>query len=131
MYLANAMLTRMCCPAVSKSLEGTVLLLAILAAVWSFAFGVGPIPWLYISEILPERIKGRAAALFTSLNWVASLCVGLVFPKMLQLFGVNGSYLIFAGFNVFAVVFAYSTMVETKGHSLQRIMHSLLLNHVD
>ena len=66
-----------CVLAVSKELEGTVLLLAILAAVWSFAFGVGPIPWLDISQILPERIKGRAAALFTSLNWVASLCVGL------------------------------------------------------
>ena len=117
--------------AVSKTLEGTVLLLAILASVWSFAFGVGPIPWLYISEILPERIKGRAAALFTCLNWIASLVVGLVFPIMLQLLGVNGSYLIFAGLNVFAVVFAYSLMIETKGHSLQRIMHLLLQNHVD
>lgn len=115
----------------SKSIEGTVLLLAILAAVWSFAFGVGPIPWLYISEILPERVKGRAAALFTSLNWIASLCVGLIFPEMLQLLGVNGSYLVFAAFNVFAVIFTYSYMVETKGHSLQRIMHSLLMNHLD
>ena len=117
--------------AVSKTLEGYISLVAILGSVLLFSLGVGPIPWLYISEILPERIKGRAAALCTCLNWLASLVIGLIFPVMLEVLDINGSYLVFAALNALAVVFAYTCMVETKGRSLQRIMHLLLDSHSD
>lgn len=111
--------------------EGYISLVAILGSVLLFSFGVGPIPWLYISEILPERIKGRAAALCTCLNWLAALVIGLVFPVMLELLDISGSYLVFAALNAGAVVFAYTCMVETKGRSLQRVIHSLLVDHSD
>lgn len=117
--------------AVPKAVEGYVSLVAILGCVLLFSFGVGPIPWLYISEILPERIKGRAAALCTCLNWLASLVIGLVFPIMLELLDIGGSYLVFAALNAGAVLFACTCMVETKGRSLQRIIHLLLVDHAD
>ncbi|KAL3148888.1 hypothetical protein ABBQ32_001758 [Trebouxia sp. C0010 RCD-2024] len=113
------------------NVEGYVSLVAILGSVLLFSFGVGPIPWLYISEILPERIKGRAAALCTCLNWLAALVIGLVFPVMLELLDISSSYLVFAALNAGAVVFAYTCMVETKGRSLQRVIHSLLVDHSD
>ena len=50
---------------------------------------------------------------------------------MLELLDINGSYLVFATLNAAAVLFAYSFMVETKGRSLQRIMHLLLDSHSD
>ena len=117
--------------AVSKALEGYISLVAILGSVVMFSLGVGPIPWLYISEILPERIKGRAAALCTALNWLACLVIGLIFPAMLELLDISGSYIVFAALNAAGVVFAYTFMVETKGHSLQQILHLLLDSHSD
>ena len=112
-------------------LEGYVSLAAILWSVLLFSCGLGPIPWLYIFEILPESIKGRAAALCTCLNWLASLIIGLVFPVMLELLDISGSYLVFAALNAAAVVFACTCMVEPKGRSLQRVIHSLLVDHSD
>ena len=73
---------------------------------------------MYLPEILPEDIKGRAQALCTSLNWVSNLAIGLSFPIMLQVLHVNGAYLVFALFNVGAVVFVTKLVVETKQRSL-------------
>ena len=46
--------------AAPAGLEGAASFLCILAYVSFFALGCGPIPWVYLSEILPEEIKGNA-----------------------------------------------------------------------
>ncbi|KAK9819874.1 hypothetical protein WJX72_003513 [[Myrmecia] bisecta] len=115
---------------VPPAVEANIVLAAILAYTLFFALGVGPIPWVYLPEILPDRIKGRAAALCTCLNWVANLVVGLTFPMMLRVLGLGGSYLVFAVLNLFAVGFVGMYMVETKKRSLKHIQ-SLLLVHQD
>lgn len=47
-------------------------------------------------QILPNEIKGPAAALCTSLNWVANLIVGLTFPSMLAALHLGGTYAVYA-----------------------------------
>ena len=106
--------------------EGMVTLCAILAYVFSFALGVGPIPFTYLPEILPDRIKGRAQAACTSLNWIANLMVGLSFPAMLSALGIGGAYLLYVTLNAAAVVFAAVFMVETKQRSLAQIKKELI-----
>ena len=48
------------------------------------------------AQILPNEIKGPAAALCTSLNWVANLIVGLTFPSMLAALHLGGTYAVYA-----------------------------------
>ena len=86
----------------------------------------GPIPWVYLSEILGDEIKGKAAAFCTSLNWVAALAIGLSFKGMLKLLGLSGAYLVFAVINVGGVLFAGSLMVETKQRPLDQIKKMLI-----
>lgn len=112
----------------TSSLSGYTSLASMLLYVFSFAIGSGPIPWLYLSEILSERIKGRAAALGTSLNWTAALLISSSFQSMLRVLGIGGSYLIFAAFNMLAVVYMMVLMVETKQRSLHHIKSLLLSN---
>ena len=50
---------------------------------------------------------------------------------MLELLDISGSYLVFAALNTGAVLFVYTCMVETKGRSLQRVIHLLLVDHSD
>jgi hypothetical protein len=64
--------------------------------VLGFSVGSGPIPWVYLPEVLPNEIKGPAAALCTSLNWLSNLIVGLTFPGMLAVLHLGGTYLIYA-----------------------------------
>lgn len=106
--------------------EGAITLSAILAYVFSFALGVGPVPWVYLPEILPDRIKGRAQAACTSLSWVANLMVGLSFPAMLSGLGIGGAYLFYVALNVAAVAFVATYMVETKQRSLANIKKELI-----
>lgn len=82
--------------AVSAAVEGTLSLMAVMGFVLGFACGSGPVPWIYLSEVLPNEIKGPAAALCTSLNWIANLAVGLTFPSMLAALHLGGAYSVYA-----------------------------------
>ena len=46
--------------------------------------------------MLPNEIKGPAAALCTSLNWISNLVVGLTFPSMLAALHLGGAYSVYA-----------------------------------
>ena len=81
---------------VSAALQGTLSLMAVMGFVLGFACGSGPVPWIYLSEVLPNEIKGPAAALCTSLNWIANLIVGLTFPSMLAALHLGGAYSVYA-----------------------------------
>ena len=81
---------------VSRVAEGAVSLIAVMGFVLGFSIGSGPIPWVYLPEVLPNEIKGPAAALCTSLNWLSNLIVGLTFPAMLALLHLGGAYLVYA-----------------------------------
>lgn len=82
--------------AVTAVVEGAVSLVAVMGFVLGFSVGSGPIPWVYLPEVLPNEIKGPAAALCTSLNWLSNLIVGLTFPAMLTLLHLGGAYLVYA-----------------------------------
>lgn len=106
---------------------GTMSLICILAFMMFFAGGAGPIPWIYLAEILPESIKGRLAALATALAGLINLLISITFPMMLEALGVSASYFIYSGLNVFGVVFIYFLMVETKRLSMDEIVRKLVL----
>lgn len=82
--------------AVSAAVEGALSLVAVMGFVLGFACGSGPVPWIYLSEVLPAEIKGPAAALCTSLNWISNLAVGLTFPSMLAALHLGGAYSVYA-----------------------------------
>lgn len=105
---------------------GPISLAAVLLFVLFYAVGSGPVPWVYLPEILPDEIKGRAAALCTCLNWVSNLAIGLSFPIMLRALHINGAYAVFALINAAAVVFVSRLVVETKQRSLSDIVQLLV-----
>eukprot|EP01026_Neomeris_dumetosa_P039197 TRINITY_DN3210_c0_g3_i8.p1 TRINITY_DN3210_c0_g3~~TRINITY_DN3210_c0_g3_i8.p1 ORF type:complete len:298 (+),score=46.38 TRINITY_DN3210_c0_g3_i8:117-1010(+) len=100
---------------------------SILLYVIFFAIGSGPIPWLYVAEIMPASIKGKAAAIATSLNWTFCIVIIAAFPLMLSAIGTGPSYGIFAGLNIVAFVYLLLNMVETKQIPIEEIEKKLLL----
>jgi len=111
----------------SQAWLGTVSLFCILAYMMFFAGGAGPVPWIVLSEILPESIKGRLAALATALTWVVNLVVVFTFPLMLNTIGVAASYMVYAALNVGGVAFIYFLLIETKCQSMEEIVRKLVL----
>mmetsp|Transcript_12053 Transcript_12053/g.19011 ORF Transcript_12053/g.19011 Transcript_12053/m.19011 type:complete len:87 (+) Transcript_12053:1094-1354(+) len=81
-----------------------------------FGFGIslGPIVWLYLPEILPEKGVSIAALV----NWVFTAIVGIIFPIMKDsVLTISGVYWFFCFWMLCAVIFVNTFVVETKGKS--------------
>ncbi|WP_049922264.1 sugar porter family MFS transporter [Halopiger djelfimassiliensis] len=86
-----------------------------------FAIGLGPVFWLMISEIYPMEVRGTAMGVVTVLNWAGNLIVSLTFLGLVDAIGQSGTFWLYGLFSLFALVFCYQLVPETKGRSLEEI----------
>jgi sugar porter (SP) family MFS transporter len=100
---------------------GVVCILAAVAFVMSFSIGLGPLAWVYSSEILPLRIRGQGASLGTAMNRIMSGVVTMTFISLYEAITVAGSFFLYAGIAALSWVFIYFCLPETKGRSLEDI----------
>jgi SP family arabinose:H+ symporter-like MFS transporter len=97
------------------------LLIAVLAFLASFAFSIGPLKFVVVSEIFPAKIRGRAMALSIMVMWIADTIVGQLTPVFLKELGTASTFWIFSVFCLIAFVTVYLLLPETKGKSLEDI----------
>jgi MFS transporter, SP family, arabinose:H+ symporter len=97
-----------------------LVLIPILAFVALYALSIGPIAWVIVSEIFPNRIRGAAMAISMIALYISDFFVSLKFPWMIDTMG-NGTFFFFAGICVLAFLFVWFMVVETKGKSLEEI----------
>jgi len=100
---------------------GMVTLVALILFIASFAFSLGPVVWTVINEIFPGRVRGRAVAVATAVNWGAAFLVSEFFITLVDAIGEAGTFALFAIFCVAGGVWVYHRVPETKGRSLEQI----------
>ncbi len=100
--------------------SGSGVLIAVLAYVASFAFSMGVVGWVLISEIYPTRTRGRAMAVATGAVWGACFLVSQTFPIFKEI-SLAGTFWGYAVMCVVAVIFVWFWVPETKGRSLEEI----------
>merc|ERR1712083_363970 len=85
----------------------------------SWGFGA----WLYISEIMPLRVRGKAVGLCTGVNWgPANVISAFATPAMIAgPMGPGGTLLFFGLLSAAVVPMALLCMPETKGRVLEEI----------
>ncbi|MCL5744792.1 MAG: sugar porter family MFS transporter [Acidobacteria bacterium] len=108
----------------TKHTEGLLLVGMMCLFVACFAFSMGPIKWVVMSEIFPTRIRGRAMAIATLAVWVTDGVYNQLFPMVRERLGVPGSFCIFAAVLVPQFFFIWKVMPETKGRTLEQIESS-------
>ena len=94
-------------------------MVAVMAFVGFFAIGLGSIPWLLPSEILPTKIRGRAASLSVLMNWAANFLVASVFLSLIRSVGGGLTFAIFGFITLIALGFTYAAVPETKNKTLE------------
>lgn len=102
---------------------GVLSLVGLVAMVISFSLGLGPIPWVIMSEILPVNIKGLAGSMATLANWLTSFATTMTANLLLKWSG-GGTFTIYAAVAAFTVAFATLWVPETKGRTLEEIQQS-------
>ncbi|KAK2489460.1 hypothetical protein MC885_005616 [Smutsia gigantea] len=100
-------------------------LASLLLYVAAFSIGLGPMPWLVLSEIFPGGIRGRAMALTSSMNWGINLLVSLTFLTVTDLIGLPWVCFIYTIMSLASLVFVVVFIPETKGCSLEQISMEL------
>ena len=100
---------------------GHITAVCLAAYIVFFAFSLGPIVWLMISEIFPLRNRAQAMAVSTASNWGANFLVSLTFPIMTAHLGSSPTFFIYAALGVVTLAFIIAKVPETKGKTLEEI----------
>ena len=101
--------------------EGILLIVFILIFIACFAFSLGPVVWVLLSEIYPTKIRGRAMSIATVATWIATSIIGQLIPISLEGIGPAFTFWIFALFCLPTIYIGWKIMPETKGKSLEEI----------
>jgi MFS family permease len=96
-------------------------LLCVIVYIAGFAFSLGPVFWLMISEIFPLAHRSKAMAVCTIVNWSANFIVSYFFLQEIGLIGKPATFWIYAFVGVLATGFIWLRVPETKGRSLEQI----------
>ena len=98
---------------------GTVALVAANTYVAFFAFSWGPVMWVMLGEMFPNRFRGAALSLAGLVQWLSNFTITMTFPILLDSIGLGLSYGIYAAFGVVAYFFVRLFVQETKGRTLE------------
>ncbi len=101
--------------------SGWLVLAPILMFIACFAFSLGPLPWIIISEIFPTRIRGRAMSVGTFTIWAGCLAVAQTFPTLLERLGPSPTFWLYAVLVFPAIPVTLLLLPETKGRTLEEI----------
>ncbi|XP_076937697.1 sugar transporter ERD6-like 6 [Bidens hawaiensis] len=103
---------------------GILSVVGVVGLVIGFSLGMGPIPWVIMSEILPVNIKGLAGSIATLANWFIAWLITMTAPLLLAWSG-GGTFTLYMLTCAATVAFAAILVPETKGKTLEEIQFSL------
>ena len=107
--------------------SSATLLFWVIAYIACFAFSVGPVTWIVLSEIFPSDVRARAIAVSTAALWVSNFAVSQTFPMLdesptlIAHFGHGFPFFLYAGFCVVEMCFVWRCLPETKNRTLEEI----------
>lgn len=107
--------------------SGMFLLGCTLGYVAWFSVGMGGIYWVVVSEIFPNRVRGRAMALSVIFLWLGNFVVAQFFPLMLS--ALQGAvFYVFAASCLLCLGFIARYLPETRGRSLEDLENDFFLH---
>lgn len=106
-------------------ITGVMMVVLVVAAISCYAMTLGPITWVLLSEIFPNKVRGVAMAICTFALWTGCCTLTFSFPIMNASLGSYGSFWIYSAICLVAFGFLYINCPETKGKSLEQLEKEL------
>lgn len=107
---------------------GIISLIGVLMFIASFALSMGPVTWVLLSEMFPNKIRSSAMAIAVAIQWAGNYLVSQSFPIIAEseanvsgVWNKSLPYVIFAACIVILIVFINKYVIETKGKSLEEL----------
>jgi MFS family permease len=105
---------------------GSFILIFVLSFIAIYAATLGPVTWVILSEIFPNRVRSSAMGLATLVLWIANFVTTASFPVMKSYFGLHTTFAVHAGICLLYFLFVKTKIPETKGRSLEEIELQLI-----
>jgi SP family xylose:H+ symportor-like MFS transporter len=108
-------------------ITGMWLLVFLMLFMGSFSISWGPVVWVLLSEIFPNRVRGLALSIAVFIQWVANFVVSQTFPMLTentylkQTFNGAFPFWLFAFFCISAFLFVWKLVPETKSKTLEEM----------
>ena len=101
---------------------GISTLVFIIIYTASFMMSWGPITWVLISELFPNKIRGKAVAVAVAAQWAANYFISSTYPAMMEL-SSGGTYWFYGAMSILSFFFVWKMIPETKGKTLEEMEH--------
>lgn len=109
----------------NTELLGWLAVACIFIFAISFAFSLGAILWVVVSEIFPLDVRGTAMGLAIATCWFWNVIVTSTFLTLVNKFGPSQTYMMYAAMCVLGFIICYFKVPETKGASLEQIEENI------
>ncbi|WP_174435793.1 sugar porter family MFS transporter [Demequina globuliformis] len=96
----------------SIALVGANAFVVFFGATW------GPVVWVLLGEIFPNRIRATALAVAAAAQWLANWAITMTFPIFADI-GLTFAYGFYATMALLSLVFVFFRVPETKGMELE------------
>ncbi|KAI4376043.1 hypothetical protein MLD38_013841 [Melastoma candidum] len=93
----------------------------VMTFVATFSIGLGPIAWVYSSEIFPLRLRAQGASIAVGVNRATSGLISMTFLSLSGAITTEGAFYLFASVAAISWVFFYTMMPETQGRTLEEM----------
>lgn len=105
--------------------SGFMMVVLVMLAIACYAMTLGPVTWVLLSEIFPNKVRGMAMAVCTFALWTGCFTLTYSFPLLISGFGSYGTFWLYAAICLAGFIYFSSKLTETKGKTLEQIEKEL------
>ncbi|XP_012274797.1 solute carrier family 2, facilitated glucose transporter member 10 [Orussus abietinus] len=112
----------------SEGLTGGLRILAVITLLVyeaAFALGLGPVPFLTLSEVFPATVRGKCVSFSVVILWISYIVAMESVTKITKSMTLAGSYLFYSFVCLIAIFYVFLLIPETKGKSLHQVAQEL------
>jgi SP family galactose:H+ symporter-like MFS transporter len=108
-------------PTAFGAAPGVVATICLMVYITCFAFSMGPIAWILVSEVFPLRVRGRGVAAASLGSGASNFLVSLTFLSLIKATSTVFTFLLYGVFCIVTLLFVRFIVPETKGRELETI----------
>ena len=105
---------------------GFFMVVLVVAAIAVYAMTLGPVTWVLLAEIFPNRVRGVAMATCTFALWTGCCTLTFSFPSLNASLRSSGTFWIYAAICICGFLFFLRRCPETKGRTLEELEKELV-----
>jgi sugar porter (SP) family MFS transporter len=106
------------------SLLGVMAIGCLVLYIACFAFSLGAIAWILVSEVFPLRVRGRGVAIATLFSGISNFIVSQTFLSLIEKAGTAWTFALFGIMSIVCLLFVRFVVPETAGRDLESISAS-------